>query len=246
MALRQRAQQHVARLAPRRYAAAVLLQVHALVGDVERVLGAGGLRRQHHRAVGAGDREAVPVLAERLGGFREQLVDVAVLGRGEDAELVAAHPVRVATALDGLAERAAQADEEGVAGGVAEDVVVGLEAVEIEDREAGGAVRGRLGDHELELARQRAAVAEPGERVRGGLRPAGGEHPAVVAVGDHEPHQHRHETGAGERESEHVGGVEVVEDQQPSDAPAKTIGSRISRRALAASARSGDAGVQAP
>ena len=32
----------------------------------------------------------------------------------------------------------------------------------------------------------------------------------------------------------------------PSDEPAKTIGSRISRRARAASARSGEAGVQAP
>ena len=97
---------------------------------------------------------------------------------------------------------------------MAVDVVVGLEAVEIEDREAGGALRGRLRGHALELARQRPAVAEPGERVGGGLLAAGGEHPAVVAVGDHEPHEHGHETGAGEREREHVGGVEVVVDQQ--------------------------------
>ena len=81
MALRQRAQQHVARLAPGRDAAAVLLQVHALVRDVEGVLGAGGLRRAADLAVGAGDREAVAVLAERLGGVREHHVDVAVLGR---------------------------------------------------------------------------------------------------------------------------------------------------------------------
>ena len=69
----------------------------------------------------------------------------------------------------------AEPDEQGVAGGVAEGVVVVLEAVEVEQRQHdGGAVE------LLDRRRQRAAVAEPGQRVGLRLVARGAQHRDVL------------------------------------------------------------------
>ena len=76
--------------------------------------------------------EAVAVLAEGRAARRRDLV---VAAGGEHAELVAAHPVGAAVAVDGRGQRPAEAREQGVARGMAVGVVVGLEAVEVEEHE---------------------------------------------------------------------------------------------------------------
>ena len=93
----------------------------------------------------------------------------------EDAELVAAEPVarplRRDRARPGCAPSRAQ---QHVAGGMAEAVVVGLEAVEVEEREAAVAARPAAAARSRS-AHQRAAVAEAGERVGDRLVAHGGE-----------------------------------------------------------------------
>ena len=84
-------------------------------------------------------------------------------GGEQHAELVAAHAEGLARLAD-LGELGAEALEQQVARRVAERVVVGLEAVEVEEREH-GRVHLVLGEPALELGDQRAAVAEPGQRV---------------------------------------------------------------------------------
>jgi len=78
---------------------------------------------------------------------------------------------------------------------VAEGIVVGLEPVEVEQREHGGL--GLVGgEPALELGDQRAAVAQPGQRVAGRLVTARAQHPRVLAERAAEPH-HDGEDAAG-------------------------------------------------
>ena len=90
---------------------------------------------------------------------------MARLGGDEHAELVAAHPERAADALHRAGQPAAEVLDQHVAGDVAEDVVVGLEAVEVEQREPPRAPAGGLLQRVGERAHQRAPVAEAGEAV---------------------------------------------------------------------------------
>ena len=82
----------------------------------------------------------------------------------QDAELVAAEPVGDAAIADTVGQLRGEAHEQRVAGDVAEGVVVGLEAVEVEEHE-----RHRTGmaasNEVLEHAQHQAAVAEARERV---------------------------------------------------------------------------------
>ncbi|MEO8688662.1 MAG: hypothetical protein ABI611_10635, partial [Solirubrobacteraceae bacterium] len=187
VALRQRAREHVAGLAAGRGAAAVLLHVHALVRKVRRPLGVSRLGGQRHPPEGAGDGEALASLTERGRGRRQQPVLLGRPGVGEHHELVTADAIRGAAGVHRLLERLAHPDQQGVAGRVPVGVVVGLEPVEVEDRQASGTLCRGLRGHALEVARQGAAVAEPGERVGGGLLAAGREHPEVVPEGEREP-----------------------------------------------------------
>ena len=81
-----------------------------------------------------GDCEAGAVVYQRTGGALDDGLGVHVL-RAQDAELVAAHPVGGATAGDEAAELLAESREQDISGGMAEEVVVVLEAVEVEHSE---------------------------------------------------------------------------------------------------------------
>ncbi len=63
----------------------------------------------------------------------------------EHAELVAAHPVGGAVGGDDRPQLVAEARQQGVAGGVAEGVVVALEAVEVVQHELPRLARARRG-----------------------------------------------------------------------------------------------------
>ena len=90
-----------------------------------------------------------------------------IVKRREQAELVPAQAVRAAVRPYRSRHLLAQPREQHVSGGVAEAVVVGLEAVEVEQGE-----QPALGsaNHPIEVVEQHAAVAEPRERVRHRLR----------------------------------------------------------------------------
>ena len=108
---------------------------HPIVRDAERLGQISGLLGHEHRAVGAPHGEALPHLRERGGGALDEAAWAGGDGLGEDADLVAAEPVGAAVAGDCVGEPARDTTEQRVAGGVAERVVVGLEAVEVEDDE---------------------------------------------------------------------------------------------------------------
>ena len=177
--LAQHLQQHIGALAAGRGAARLVL-VHALVREAQGIRRGGYLGRDVRKAVGAADLEHVAGLGERGRGDRDGLRALAVLVAGEHAELVAAHPVRGATALHRAAERHSQAVQQRVAGRMAEGVVVLLEAVEVEEAEnprPRAALGVQLG---VEVLDQRAAVAQAGERVGQGFHAACREEALVV------------------------------------------------------------------
>src|SRR3954470_5730058 len=123
---------------------------------------------------------------------------------GSDAGRVAAGPVGAAgERRDGLREGGAEALEQGVAGLVAEGVVVVLEAVEVEEREDDRRVGADGADPAVEVDQQLAAIAESREPVGGGLclelAPAGTK--GRTAGGD----QQQRERDAGEREGPETG-----------------------------------------
>jgi hypothetical protein len=97
LALAERPQQHVAALPRGRRRAALLLRVHAAVGELERRLGvvrvAGQVDHAHRRV----DPEALALLAERIRRAHEHRAGAR--RRHQHAELVAAHPVRAGAAV---------------------------------------------------------------------------------------------------------------------------------------------------
>jgi hypothetical protein len=166
-------------------AAAVLVRVHALVGLAQR-LGRFADPLEHHGAVRAADVEALAPLGQRGARVGDHGVAVAVRHEREDAELVAAHAVGATAALERGRQVATEALEQRIASRVAERVVVGLEAVEVEQREH-VAVAGHVeAGSRLEVAHQRAPVAQPGERIRGRLELALAQHAQVLAEGEGE------------------------------------------------------------
>jgi hypothetical protein len=94
-------QQDGGALAARRGASPVLLGVHAPVGGAEGLGRIAVAAVDHRAAEGGADVEAVAALAEGRAAHGRDLV---VAAGGEDAELVAAHPVGAAVALDGLGQ----------------------------------------------------------------------------------------------------------------------------------------------
>ena len=86
--------------------------------------------------------------------------------RQQDRELVAAEAGDDVGRAQPLAQHARDARQQAVAGRVAERVVDGLEAVEVEhERGALGAVAAHVREVPRELLLEAAAVREPGERV---------------------------------------------------------------------------------
>ena len=107
----------------------------------------------------------------------------------------------------------AQPHEQRVAGGVAEGVVVVLEAVEVEEHEHDRARVVGLGQQRGELARQRAAVAEAGQRVGQRLVARGAQHRDVLAERQHQPRHHRDQRQRGERHGDRVEVGQAAVDQ---------------------------------
>ena len=192
-------------LAHRGPAALALVLVEPLVGQVERVLGVGRLVGHQHHAEGARDVEAPAGVAQGLvrgGGQRRQLLALAA---GHDAELVAAEAVAAAPVRHGVREVAAEARQQRVADRMAEAVVVGLEAVEVEHDQRAGALGVGARDQLVQVNEQAAAVRQPREGVGERLAPRALEQVQVLAVGERHPHDHRAEGGHGER---HRGSVD--------------------------------------
>ncbi len=109
-------------------AAASLGAVHALVGDSQRVDDLRALRSEQHGAVRAADREVLAGLHD-IGGGRDERAGILKVVRREQAELVAARPVGDRPARGRAGEVLAEPRQQRVAGGMAEGVVIGLEAV---------------------------------------------------------------------------------------------------------------------
>ena len=155
-------------------AAGLLGVVHREVGVDEHLLARQPVRgveqrhpeaRRHRaRAPGRGRHRQRAHRVEHRGGDA-----VGLLGRRlgqQDRELVAAEAGEHVGLAQAAAQRVGDAHDQLVAGGVAERVVDRLEVVEVEhDRRALRPVALDVGDVALELALERAAVEQPGERV---------------------------------------------------------------------------------
>ena len=145
----------------------------------------------------SGDREAGAVVCKRAGGALDDGLRVRVL-RAQDAELVAAHPVRRATAGDEAVELLAEAREQRIAGGMAEGIVVVLEAVQVEHGED---MRRLLLEGRCEVVEQLPAIPQTGEGIGASLVAGAGEHVHVLR----ERHREAHEHGQDGRRREHEG-----------------------------------------
>ena len=98
--------------------------------------------------------------------------------------------------------------------GMAECVVVALEAVEVVDREQPG--RSSVASRTA-LSRSRdqpATVAETGQRIRHRLVARLAKQGAILAERDHEPNEHDRERQCGQGDREEVEPLEMVDDEQ--------------------------------
>jgi hypothetical protein len=94
--------------------AGVLLRVHALVGDPQRLGSVLRLERQVDGAVRAGDREAFTELGERAGRAGHDRPGDLVAGLEQRAEFVAAHAVCVAATVQVVAQVVGQPDQQRI------------------------------------------------------------------------------------------------------------------------------------
>jgi hypothetical protein len=143
-----------------------------------------------------------PVLAERLRGRGGDGGDAVTVGRDQDAELVPAEAVGgTATLGHGGLQRAGQADQQGVAGGVAKGVVVGLEPVEVEQHQQQRAFQGRFLQPAVQVEPELAPVGDPGE----GVAQRSGDQPAMLGQERHrrDPEQDQRHHHDGDRPSAH-------------------------------------------
>ena len=113
----------------------VLLRVEALVGQLERVARVRRLVREHHGAERAPDVEPLASLGQRLARPVDQRLRLALADGGEQTELVPSEAVGGSVAREDGRELGAEPREQRVSRGVAEAVVVALEAVEVEEHE---------------------------------------------------------------------------------------------------------------
>ena len=235
LALEQRLQERLVGLLPERVLAELLV-VEAPVGEAEHVGLAARLGRQRRAPERAADREAAARLAQRGDGALDDRVGGGGGHLAEDAELVAAEAVgsRVA-ALELAPELAGEVREQPVARGMAEGVVVLLEAVEVEHREQPGALGGGDGERAVEVEQQPPAVVEPGQHVGLGLDALELEQPRVLGEERDEADDREHERRHGEDGGR---GVEVADAARPDeghgDGPA-TAGTTGRSRAVASS-----------
>ena len=105
-------------------------------------------------------------------------------------------------------------DQEPVAGGVAEGVVVLLEAVEVEEEQRARGGGARELELELEVRQQAAAVLQPGERVGARLDVGLGERALVLQEGERHAGQRQQKRPRGEAHGGGVHALEVVVHEQ--------------------------------
>ena len=91
-------------------------------GEPQRLGHVGGVRGHQHRPVRGGDGESDPVLAEREVRGAQDRVGAPVIGLGQHAELVPAHPGHDVALPSGAPQATAHLGEHPVAGEVAERV----------------------------------------------------------------------------------------------------------------------------
>ena len=109
------------------------------------------------------DRESFAGLAQPVEAALHGRVVRAVAE--EYAELVAAEAVGRARRSGGSGQRTCEACQQQIAAMVAERVVVGLEAVEVEHDQARRALVARCADHGVEVVGELPAVREPGQGI---------------------------------------------------------------------------------
>ena len=197
LALGQHLHQHVARLPAAGRAARVLVRVHALVGELQRGLRARGLGGDLDDPVGGGDVEALAVLGERVDRAPDDRVEAPEPAVEQQAELVAAEPVGGAAALDRAGQRAAEPREQRVARRMPERVVVGLEAVEVEEQQRAGVLVG-VDQGVLEVGHQPAPVGQPAEPVGERLLVAAPQQLQVLAEREAAARHRGEQPGGGE------------------------------------------------
>jgi hypothetical protein len=143
------------------------------------------------------------MLAERPGRRGHHGCGVATPEGGQDAELVAAKAVGGRAPLGHLGiQRARQSDQQGVAGGVAKGVVVGLEAVEVEQQQQQRPARAGAPQATFQVELELAPIADPGQ----GVGQRGGDQDAVVGQeGDgRQRQQHERHHDDGDRPAAHA------------------------------------------
>jgi hypothetical protein len=117
-------------------------------------------------------------------------------------------------AVHGIRQAQPQPRQQPVSGGVAEGVVVLLEAVEVEQHDRArflGRGAGQLIGH---VVHQAAPVAQPRERVGASLLVDAIDHPLILGEHERGPHEHEYERRGRERERHAVHPVEVVVGEQ--------------------------------
>ena len=169
-----------------------------------------------------------------------------VVAVDERAELVAAEPVGARRALERRGEPRAEPRQQRVARRVAERVVVLLEVVEVEQQQRRRLAALALGERLVEVDHQRAAVAEPGQRVRRRLALGLAQQPQVLGEAGGDAHEHQHERGDGERGRALAERLDPAVDQhRERSAPAAPGVTRLAKRP-ARSRGAAAAGCQAP
>ena len=161
--------------------------------------------RQLDRAVGAADLEALAALGQRARR-RPTTSGSATSSPGVNSAQNSSPPMRNAVPRPRRkrGEAGAEADEQRVARRVAERVVVVLEAVEVEQHQHERLGGRRARQLALERARERAPVAEAGQRVGLRLLARRAQHRDVVAEGEHRARHHRHQRRGGEPDRDQV------------------------------------------
>jgi len=155
----------------------------------------------------------------------------AFADRNDQAELVAAEPVCPFGSRHHGGKLRAEAGEQRISGGMAEGVVVPLEAVEVEDHQQ-AAWRVRSVEQAIEIRQEPSAISETGQRVGDRFVPGELEEPAVLAEGHCEPDDDREQRRRRQAEGEQVDPVEVVVDEDADGQESASCRNRQQRLAL--------------
>ncbi len=131
----------------------------------------------------------------------------------QHAELVAAEAVGGAALGHDFGQPATEAGQQRVARGVAEGVVVALEAVEVEEGQCARPLSDAVREGLLEVGHERPPVGQPGQPVLERLAAAATDQQHVLAQGDAAADEGEHDGRRGEADGE-VGNVAQVGGHQ--------------------------------